>query len=427
MPGRRPSRGRGSGIASALASGDLLRRALSALTIVGPATVLFLFVLQISIAGALRSRSPQVALAWSPVDAEARATIAARILTMDRASAESRRRAAALARDAIDRDLTRVAAFRALALATAEPGQPSPQAEQLMTLAQRVSRRDQATQLWLADRAARRRDAAALMRHFDIALRTTSRSRETLLAALVAASRDPMITPAVTQALAERPNWWLQFMSAAIATGTPDQVLHFARGRLNPAVPQERAMIRSVIEALSAARAYDFAWQIYGEALGVAGAGALRQTVRNGGFEAAPDFAPFEWTLNANAEREASREARPDGAGAALRLSAESDSRGDAATQLLHLPPGSYRLRLEIGQVADNREERPQIVVRCATGDRVLGAAAPQTAGPGPFALQAQFQVPPDCLWQWLAVQVSGSASDADSGAWIDNVTIMRL
>jgi len=399
---------------------------LRSLLVAGSSALLLLFVLQVSIAGALRALSPQTALVWSPLDADARANVAARILTMDR-SPPARERAAALARDVIDRDLTRVVALRSLALARAEPGRPLDDVSRLMALAQRVSRRDQATQLWLADQAGRRRDAGALIRHFDIALRTTSRSRETLLASLVAASGDPLIGEAIGRALSERPNWWLAFISATIDTGTPDQLLQFARGRLNPAVPRERAMIRSAVEALVNRNAYDGAWQLYADALGREGATALQGLVRNGGFEAAPDFPPFDWTLGVSAARQASREPRPDGAGTALRLTAEDDRRGDAALQLLHLAPGGYQVRLESGQVSADPAKRPQLVVRCAVGDAVLVSATPQAGAAGSFTLQARFQVPPDCGWQWLAVQASGGVSETDSGAWIDNVTIMRL
>lgn len=425
MPGSRPSQ-RGSRARSAVLAGLGWKFWLYTAAILIAGGALFLFVVQISVAGAFRSSAPRLALNWAPADADARANTAARILSLDR-SPPARARAEALAREALDRDITRVAAVHSLALGRIEPGRPPVEAARLMDLAQRLTRRDRGTQMWLANEAARRRDPRALIRHFDFALRTTSRGRETLLASLVAAARDPVIAGAIDQVLRSKPNWWLNFIAATIDTGTPEQIVQFAHGRLNPALEGERAMMRSAIEGLVRRDSFDGAWQIYSEAIGREDSARLRIPVRNGGFEQEPYFAPFEWMLVSSAERQGSREPRPDGTGMSLRVTAGTDVPGDAATQLVRLSPGVYRLRFDMGSVPADLVRRPRLLLRCAEGGAVIASVTPETAGDGPFMLQTRVLIPAGCPWQWLAVQSSGSASEIDPGSWIDNVMITRL
>src|SRR5688572_19979749 len=101
--------------------------------------------LSVSAAALLRNALPEVALRWSPHDARAAARSAEIMMTTRVGPAE---RAQALARSALQRDPTIASAWRTLGLVAAASGK-SEEATRLVLLAQDVSRRDLATQIWL--------------------------------------------------------------------------------------------------------------------------------------------------------------------------------------------------------------------------------------------------------------------------------------
>lgn len=382
----------------------------------------FTVVLKISVAGIFRDRSPVIALAFAPFDAGARAVHAQRELRAARTQADLRR-ANSLSLDAIERDSTNVGALRTLGLVADRRGDLGV-ARRVFTQVQLLSRRDRLSHIWLIGDYERRGDVEGMVRQFDIALRTSTRSRSLLFPALVSATADPRVVAPLARTLAGRPEWWLEFMGELAESGpVPRTTTALAVRLLDPSDPEQRRVIERLLNRLTDAEEYDLAWQVYSRASGRQSTPAL---VRNGGFEAADRYAPFDWIMASDTELAARREGRPDGRGNALSLVAYNGRSGDIARQLLRLPPGAYQLRFEVGGVPGDVLDRPRVRVVCAgEAGRELASVRPNAATVNPTVLGSRFAVGSGCAWQWLTIFLSGNGPAPETNPWIDNLTIV--
>ncbi|MDT9096849.1 hypothetical protein RSW32_26335, partial [Escherichia coli] len=66
-------------------------------------------------------------------------------------------------------------------------------ARRLFAYGQRLSRRDNSTQLWAIEDAVARNDIPDVLRHYDVALRTSPNLADILYPVLASASADPAI------------------------------------------------------------------------------------------------------------------------------------------------------------------------------------------------------------------------------------------
>jgi hypothetical protein len=388
--------------------------------------IVALFAFQVSFAGALRDRLPQLAVAWVPYDADARAGLAA-VLSGPGSSERAREVASQLARESIIRSPLSVVGLRALALSV-PPGRNTARARSaaLMAEAQRLSRRDYPTQEWLIEQALRRGNVAVAMQHFDIGMRSSQASRQYLFPMLANASADPRFAAAIKRRLRERPEWRFEFVDYMVRfEPDPKRGLDFAREFLNPRVPDERADLVAFIGRLSAAGEYSSAWELYTRfALGLKASG-----VRDGGFEGREDIAPFGWALTQEPDLEAHRELSPEGGkGHVLVLEANSGRIGQVARQLLKLDAGDYKLRAVMGNVPQDAFERPQVTITCAARTEVPSLLALKAATPGqaPRGVEDRFSVPQPCQFQWLTISVSGDGPPSDNVPWIDDIEVVK-
>jgi len=140
----------------------------------------------VSAANALRQVRPDLAHRIMPFDARANAGLAEQAsvrMAQDRAA---RATAAGLAREALSRDVTVVAAWRTLGLELETEGRRG-DAERLIRFAERLSRRDLPTQLWLIEANVARNDIEGALAHYNIALRTSQAAADVLFPILVQA------------------------------------------------------------------------------------------------------------------------------------------------------------------------------------------------------------------------------------------------
>lgn len=384
--------------------------------------VAFVATLQVSIAGAFRTTRPQLSLKMAPLDAIARVRLASQLVTRDEHLADAR----SLAMDAIARDALQPGAFRIIAesLDGREPANLTT-ATALMAQSARLSRRDVATQMWLIEHYGRIGDAERMVRHFDIVLRASEAARRSGFPMLGLAASDPLGQELIIRTLSARPNWAKEFATFTIGSGSD---LAFANRAaqlmLDTADPENRVHYLLLMRRLTEAGLYAQAWDLYGKP-GLAVAGARELPLRNGGFEAAEDGSPFDWAFVQEPELWAAREQADAEEGLVLRLAASNGRSGELAWQLLHLPPGAHRIRLRMGNVPDDRYERPEILLTClARSVSPLTKVVSPTAGTGPHQLEASFVVPPDCSFQRLVIRAAGDRALQDPAPWIDDIAI---
>lgn len=392
--------------------------------IVAIAALAIVPVLSSSVAGVFRDLRPAWAAQWAPFDSDARGNLAANLIATSEAEG-AHARARALASDAVRRDALSVAAFRAFGL-EADARRDRARALRYFEYAQTLSRRDQATQVWLIDHSGRRGDFSGAIRHLNIALTTSYRNWDALIPLLVSLTGDSRAMRSISQLLDRRPVWRRTFLARLAANGpSPANAVALTRGRLDINVPDERGSIQRLLNRLVADRQFALAWQLYLESNGNE-ARLVRTAVRNSSFELAEGLSPFDWEFTQEADLAADVEPRSDGRGNALSLLATNGRAGLLARQLLRLEPGRHQLQAEGAGISNTVSERPALLVACAEqpGRTIFQARPPAGAGPQRFG--GDFIVPPNCAWQWMTIQLSGTDPRPDTLPWLDNVEIRK-
>lgn len=375
-----------------------------------------LLALKVSVGGVFAEIQPSVALAWTPNDSFAKASLATRLLAAGRVD-EGRQ----LAIDSMGRNPINVEAARNLAMA-AEAERDQAATARLFDLASAMSRRDRLTQIWLIRRAIENGDYEAAMRGLDIAMRTSERAPEYLGPIVVAATADRRILPPLARTLDNNPTWRGDLLRMLVYAGPNLQhVALLIRGRLDPSIPGERTTLQAFLDRLVRQGQLDLAWAVY---RGIApGGGSTNAGLRNSGFEQPVGFVPFDWMLADESDLLGIRGARPDGrAGYALSLVARNRA-GPVARQLMRLARGQYRVMFEVGSVPDSSADRPRVTISCATGSQVLGEWRPSNSGEAPQRVVGEVRIPPECPWQWLSISLNMDEAPAND-PWIDNLSV---
>lgn len=379
-----------------------------------------------TIATALGARRLASTLSWWPSGAEGLAAAAANQLAATPRTPARLAEAEALARRALHRDPASVVAARTLGLALVERGDRD-RGEAMLRYAEALSRRDLATQLYFIEANVQRNDIAGALRHYDRALRTSPRARDILLPILVQASSDTDIARSLAALIGQHPPWRNTFLIAMAQQGSSAAALEqFVRAaRLDPDEPGERRIFSAALQRMVTLGGYRAAYQLY-EALGRP-APTGKERVRNGGFEDADGFGPFDWSYASQADLSGVRVASASPTGWALSIAASPGSRGAVARQLLLLARGQYRLAFQAGDIGDAPTSRPSVQIVCTQSpQQALIALTAARAG----GSSGSFTVPATgCeAQQLIAVMGVGNAAELSARApWIDNVSVRPL
>jgi len=402
-------------------------RLLRAAVIVGLCAILCYGAFAFTLAGVMQTREPQAALSWWNTNAEAGALTAFQMLTSDRSPAAVAR-ARELAEAALRREPVNVAAARTMAVVSTLSGDGT-KGEQYLILAERLSRRDVATQVMLLESEVRRNNIPGALLHYDRAMRVSTDARETLLPIMVQAAAEPAIANGVGRLLDPRPPWWFPFAEHLVSESNAPGSVIFLLGklRLDPRNDRERSLVVLALRRMVEAGAFASAERLYRQTGGSA-PGAGGNFVRNGGFDA-PDLGlpPFDWLYVNESGLGAYRENDVARGGFVLRLSAETERSGEVARQLLTLPPGHYRMDAVVGSAEAGSQSR--LAVRCAgEGGAALVTLPFAVAGSAGAPLGGTFQVPAaNCGAQWLSVGAGAAQASGATQPWIDAISVHRL
>jgi hypothetical protein len=389
----------------------------------------FIVVLQASIGGAFRFERPQLTLAWMPYDAEARARIAAQLAAVPN-SPKAQQAAINLARNAVERDPIMPIALRALAAVQGDSHASQDRALALIQESQRLSRRDQLTQIWLIRHYVENGEFAQVIPHVDIALRSSQSVQQTLFPLLMSALEDDRLFNPLLDRLREKPDWRMSFI-AYFAANSPDleRATSFSLALLDPHESKEREVLDRLLQRLVAADKYELAWNTYAR-LGVdrQEAGRMGQLI-DGGFDGVESASPFGWVMANTPDLFAGIARDPRGSGNVLTMMVNSGHSGEAVRQLLRLPSGAYRLHAELGDVPEDSFERPELRIKCAdeTRVRILASVKPASGGSAIQTVEQQFSVPVGCDFQWFSVAIAGGDTVNSETPWIDNIELSRV
>lgn len=359
---------------------------------------------------------PATAHRLAPGNAYASALLAASLSGAD-ASPADRRRADELAWSALRHDPTVATAASVLGLNAQVRGDTAV-AKRLFDYVQTLSRRDLQTQLWAIEYAVGRGDVPGALRHYDIALRTSPESAQTLFPVLVSASADPDIRTALTRTLAGGSPWSEGFVNFAAGSGADPKVitqLFVALHRAGVAVSDNAQA--SLVGKLISAGALDDAWAYYAESH----RGADRRQSRDPRFQNMDTPSLLDWVPISDGGVSAS--IQRDGNAGVLEFSAPSSAGGPVVEQLQLLPPGNYRIQGHSDGIDQMAGARPYWILQCREG-RELGRVALPNSAEARGEFDGRFTVPQGCPVQMLALVLRPSEAVSGVSGRIDRVQL---
>lgn len=234
----------------------------------------------------------------------------------------------------------------------------------LLTLAERLSRRDTLTQLWLIEQASRSGDVRKTLRHYDLALRTEISVQAVLFGTLAGAMSEPEVARELVPLVRARPNWLYAFVADTAEKGTNlatlERVISQAGGL--PRTEEFDALQSRLVQRLVDLGSFDAARRLLGTMTREAD-----EMGRTAGFTRAstdPRFAPFSWQMFSNADTGTAFEAA-DGGALVSRVIANAPVQATVLRRLFNLQPGTYRFSSKAGWVDAGGKARLSWSLRC--------------------------------------------------------------
>lgn len=390
----------------------------------GALVLLFLWLaVAASLDGVLATRAPAVVLRWAPWSSAAKVAMGNALVSNGQGATPAQvAQATRYAQQALNRAPSSAAAARVLGLATLMGGHEG-QGRAAMTYAEQMSRRDLATELYWIESEVARGNIHAALHHYDVAMRTTVKSRELLGNVVITAASEAPVARELALLLASRPNWWPEFYQRLMGQGeNADSLLLIARAmRFDARDPNQTQFIAMALKRMIQLGAYDRADALYRQAARTGG-----QPIRDGGFDGPNRLQPFDWDLSDEPTHMAIVETRPGWRGGNV-LTVTGTENDIVARQLLLLPPGRYQLRALTANVRQETETRPVLAVTCVSGAG-LTALPFAAAGATPAPVRGGFTVPArDCPAQWLFIRNTPSFDPVENDPWIDSIAIGRV
>jgi hypothetical protein len=381
----------------------------------------------ITAAGVFRDLKPSWALRFAPWDARAQMVVTQRSLLKARGPAAIGAIGRQAAR-AYRRDPTALTSVTTLGFIAGSRGQEE-KAGRIFRYAERLSRRDPETQLWLIEQSVKRDDVRGALVHYDTVLRSSPGLWPHLQPILISASSDGNIARELNRVLRARPNWSRDLLIRFADEGRDAVALAtVSRGILDQDVDEDRLVLLRVLDRLVSLGRFDLAWAEY--ELATRAQGRVPPLLRDGQFRSERVLPPFDWDFADGGRLSPERRLRDrSGSSFALYLPVAASTEGEVARQLLRLEPGAYQLGAQVGEVPQDRLRRPFFKVAC-TGEperRLLQADFPPATASG-RSIASRFVVPAGCRNQWLSIWVRGDIDEALSiSPWVTSISLRRL
>lgn len=357
-----------------------------------------------SVAQVAAKRDPGLAYRLAAYDGRIKAAYATSRAGPD-ATAKDRFWADALAKRALQQEPTAVAAAATLGI-NADSRGDKVAARRYFTYAQKLSRRDIRTQLFMIEDAVERNDIPGAVHQYDIALRVKPPLGGMLYPVLVSASEDPAIRRELVKTLLGKPLWGEGFIYFAAKHGTnPRATAALFRDLRHAGVEIPEVARSNAINALIAGGQTNEAWSYYT----TFSPGADRRRSRDPRFAASLEApSQFDWTPI------------DDGSGLTASIqdgmfdfAAPASVGGPMLQQLQLLPPGTYRLSGHSIGIEQAAGALPYWTLRCQNG-RDLGQVEVPNSSVANGNFTGTFSVPANCPVQTL--MLTARASDAVSG-----------
>jgi hypothetical protein len=365
----------------------------------------------------LRTGDPERAHRLAPGDGRITAALAASLVTAN-VTALNGHRAATLARAALQREPTAVAALSTLGLTAGVRGDLKA-ARGAFALAERLSRRDLQTQLWLIEDDVGRGNISGALMHYDTALRTSRNAPDLLFPVLATAIADPAVRRATAGILARRPAWGDSFVGYLAGNSTNPRAaaqLFLSLRQADVTVPQQASTL--TINSLIARGLIDDAWAYYARIR----AGADRRSARDPHFDpaiVAPSLLDWVPINDGGITTSIQRGDR----GGVFGFDVPAGPGGPLLQQIQLLPAGAYRLTGRGNTNDQSGKTRPYWLLRCQASGRDIGRVDMGSAGEARF--DGVFSVPADCPVQFLILMAQPADGASSMSGQIDEVRLV--
>lgn len=335
------------------------------------------------------------------------------------ATTTDRQRADVLARRALLRDATAVPAVVTLGVNAEIRGERA-KARRLFAYSQALSRRDLQTQFWAIEDAVGRDDVAEVLRHYDIALRTSVAGSGILFPLLATAASDPAVRSGLIKILAARPNWSESFIGYVAGNGPdPRSTAALFLGLRHVGVAVPKTTLAPLVNALVAGGFMDDAWRYYASAT----PGVDRSSSRDPEFAFGMDTPSlFDW-VPINDGTVTTSIQRGDESGV-FDFAAPASVGGVLLQQLQLLQPGTYRIAGSSSGIEQEESARPYWVLSCRQDGRELGRVPLPNSAEANGRFTGIFTVPPGCPVQTLALVARPSDAVAGLSGQINRVQL---
>ena len=292
-------------------------------------------------------------------------------------------------------------------------------ARRYFSYAQKLSRRDLRTQLFMIEDAVQREDIPGALHQYDMTLRVFPDLGEMLYPVLASASVDPVIRHQLVKTLAGKPVWSNSFIGFAAGKGPdPKTTAALLLDLRRAGVAVSEIAQASTVNALIAGGHRDAAWSYFA----MIRPGADRRRSRDPHFAANLDTpSQFDWTpVN-------------DGLGLTTTIqdgifefAAAASVGGPILWQLQLLPPGTYRLSGHSIGIEQTASALPYWLLRCQNG-RELGRVEVPNSSTAKGTFTGTFSVPADCPVQTLILTARPSEAVAGLSGQIDRVELVPV
>lgn len=293
------------------------------------------------------------------------------------------------------------------------------QAMRLLTLSEKVGRRDLGTQFALIQYAAEAGDLPRTLKHYDILMRTSVHGQTILFPILARGLSDPEIRDGLVPMLDPPPPWFWPFINHVIGNKYPTADLARLLGATMKTLPDSadyRAFHGRLLTALVIANEAKLA-AIYYLTL----PGSQPMTLKTVGITSVttePRFAPITWQTSVSASAGATVEA----GGRAFVVSANSREKTSVLRRILFLAPGSYRIGIDQRQIAAADGHKLTWTLACGANPVWTETLAASQRGQ-----EGGFIVPSDCASQMIALELTGSADQSVVEYRVEDIRIRRV
>jgi len=332
--------------------------------------------------------------------------------------------AARLARLSLEAQTLNPQALRVIGVAADHEGHGQ-QALALIEMSDRLSRRDLGTQLWLVNHHALLNDAGEALRHYDTAMRASAEIQPVLFPILQHALGVKEIRAAFAPYVRGNAPWLTNFIAFQVSSSAdPSNVaLAIIDAKGLPSQPDSyRGQESQLLAQLSNTKHFDTLRAFFASLRG-----AQPESLTSAAFLPAlidEHYQPVSWKISEAAAISSAFEDDPQSAQKQFHVMAGTGEHGVAASKLLLLPSGHYRIASPITFLRHGTGSALTWSIKCATTNSELQH---NDVGSALRTAALEFDVAKDCPAQILDLVVSGGDPVDGSEAYVHAVTLTRL